>query len=491
MENIVKFIQITLFIINLICPFILALLGLLIVAFNCPSHIFDETELKELRDSYSLKPLMNIIHSKIQTNQSSLYPLLGKYNGFKGGHKYKRCGVLFSGACDDDKNKENIYCPSKIINYRDGYGYKYLYDNSYYISIDKSTCVDYPSIPETNYTYYKGKYLYSKKYDNMTYTSLSTKAITKNEKCPNGQKKCGILNNDLILCLNIEENCPINDIVINNFSKYYINNISYNTIEINKDEYFHFTNEQVDNQIIFDLVISLEHPLSKIELLEENYYTIFQCHEYENAYCYRGNIQNIKSYQRIYDTNITFKELLEANNLYNKVLEEKYYRKQYFPSKMYIYKKYPIPITKLKYQKINELNEDYFTCFVLNFVSCGFLFVTFVFYFLTIIMRSYRLMYYIILSMFDILICLFFFLKLKFLINREIFYNEYYSFSDKDLHRHQLLCFHATYTSLAIFHNICAVYAWIRTDDKKIGLYFKNTNYKLITKINVKQGFKQ
>ena len=475
MANAEKIIQIVLFVINVISPFVLAFVGIFVVAFNYPSHIFDTNELKELEDSYSLKPLMNIIDSKSEINQLSLYPLLGKYNGFKGGHKYKRCGALFSGTCDDDKNLKDIYCPTQISNYHDGHGYEYQYDYTDYYVLDKSTCVDYPTIPETNYTYYKGKYLYSKKFDNMTYTSLKTKAISKNEKCPNGQKKCGILNNDLILCLNIEENCPINDIVINSLSEYYINNISYNTIEINKDEYFHFTNEQVDNQIIFDLVISLEHPLSKIELSEENYYTTFQCHEYEDVFYYRGNVQNIKSYQKIYDTKITYRELLETNKLYYKVLEEKYYRKQHFPSKVYIYKKYPIPITKLTYQEVNDLDDDYFACFVLNFVSCGFLFVTCVFYSLTVLSRSYRVIFYIILCIFDISICLFFFLKIKFLTNREIFYNEYYSFTDKDLHRYQLLCFHATYTALAIFHNICAIYAWIRTDDEK-GLYFKQSD---------------
>ena len=464
MENIEKIIQIILLAINSLFPFILCFSGIFIVAFNYPSRIFDERELKELEDSYSLKPLMNIIDSKTQINQSLLYPLLGKYNGLKGGHKYKSCNIYFSGTCDDDKYRKNIYCTSSSDNYE--------YDDSDYTPLDRSTCVDYPNISETNYTYYKGKYLYSKKFDNMTYKTLLTKSVSKNEKCPDGQKKCGILNNDLILCLNIEENCPINDIVINSLSEYYINNISYNTIEINKDEYFHFTNEQVNNQIIFDLVISLEHPLSKIEILEENYDTIYQCHEYEDVFYYRGDNKNIKTYKQIYDTNITYKELLESYDLYDTILKEKYYIKQHFSSKMYIYVKYPIPITKITYEEINEIADDYHTSFVLNFVSCGFLIVTSVFYCLTVLGRYCRLVYYIILFIFDFLICLFFFLKINFLTNSDIFDNEYYSLGDKNLHRYQLLCFHATYTALVIFHNISAIYAWIRTDDKKIGLYF-------------------
>ena len=168
MENIEAIIQLILLLINALLPFILGFVGIFVVAFNYPSHLFDERELKELGDSYSLKPLMNIIDSKTQINQPLLYPLLGKYNGFRGGHKYKSCNIYFSGSCDDDKDKKNIYCRSSSANYE--------YDDSDYTALDKSTCVDYPGIPETNYTDYKGKYLYSKKFDNMTYRTLLTKS---------------------------------------------------------------------------------------------------------------------------------------------------------------------------------------------------------------------------------------------------------------------------------------------------------------------------
>ncbi len=59
----------------------------------------------------------------------------------------------------------------------------------WYTSLDNNSCVDYPNISETNYIYYKCKYLYSKKFDNMTYKTLLTKAFSKNEKCPDSQKK--------------------------------------------------------------------------------------------------------------------------------------------------------------------------------------------------------------------------------------------------------------------------------------------------------------
>ena len=110
----------------------MAFIGIFYVAFNVPSHLFDQRELEELKDSYSLKPLLDIIDNKNTTNES-LLPLLGKYKGFKGGHKYKKCSKLFSDTCKAYKDRDYIYCFDE--------GGKPL---------DKSTCVDYPTIPETN-----------------------------------------------------------------------------------------------------------------------------------------------------------------------------------------------------------------------------------------------------------------------------------------------------------------------------------------------------
>jgi len=55
-----------------------------------------------------------------------------------------------------------------------------------------------------------------------------------NEKCQKGLKICGKLDVKRILCVKIEEDCPINDIVYNDKSKYTNNNITYDTIKINE-----------------------------------------------------------------------------------------------------------------------------------------------------------------------------------------------------------------------------------------------------------------
>jgi hypothetical protein len=464
LEDVEKYIKFTLFILNLIIPFVLAFTGIFYVAYKVPSHLFEYKELEELREAFASTPLLDIIDSKNELNQS-LYPLLGKYRGLKGGHKYDKCSYLFFDTCADYEDRDAIYCPTDRAT------------EGHSKALDKSTCVDYPTVPETNYTNYKGKNLYAQKSDYTTYESLLKNAISKNEKCPEGHKKCGILINDLILCYRNDEDCPINDIIINNNTEYIKDNILYKTIEINENEYFHYTKEKVNNQIIFDLLLSLEHPLSQIELSEDNYDIIYKCHELEKDSYYKGNINNIKSYKQIYDTNITYQELLENIGIYNIIITEPNYRKQYFTSKMFIYKKYPIPISKFTYNEIDDFDSRYHTSFVLNFVSCAFLFPTYALNMIFILIRSYRFIYYILLTGFHICICVFFFLEITVLSNSDILQNEDISFAEKDHHRYELLCFHATYTAYAIFQNLCAVYSWIRTNDKVDGLYFKHSDY--------------
>ena len=58
-----------------------------------------------------------------------------------------------------------------------------------------------------------------------------------------------------ILCVKIEEDCPINYIVYNNQSKQTNNSITYNSIKINEKEFLHYTNEQINNFIITNLTV--------------------------------------------------------------------------------------------------------------------------------------------------------------------------------------------------------------------------------------------
>ena len=65
-------------------------------------------------------------------------------------------------------------------------------------------------------------------------------------------KKCGIIDSlDNILCMKKYDDCPINDIIINNTEK--IEN--YTSIALNDTLFFHYTNKMVNKKIVSDLFV--------------------------------------------------------------------------------------------------------------------------------------------------------------------------------------------------------------------------------------------
>jgi hypothetical protein len=125
---------------------------------------------------------MDIIESN-KTNELSLFPLLGKYQGLKGGHKYKKCNYLFPNTCEDYESREYIYCTT---------------DEDDNTPLDKSTCVDYPTIPETNYINYKNNAINKNKTIN--------KSLIMNKKPIPAIKNFNFIINSKIL-YNINNNC--------------------------------------------------------------------------------------------------------------------------------------------------------------------------------------------------------------------------------------------------------------------------------------------
>ena len=76
-------------------------------------------------------------------------------------------------------------------------------------------------------------------------------------ECEGGYKKCGIL--DTLknpLCIEKENNCPINDIVINNQSSLK----SYKTLKFkDKHLYFHYRNNKMENMVITNIFFSSQN----------------------------------------------------------------------------------------------------------------------------------------------------------------------------------------------------------------------------------------
>ena len=427
-----------------------AVFGVLFCCIAMPHKIFDDKELKELTDSYNSAPLMNITKSPIKNYYKNA--LFGGYKGFEGGHKYKKCSHLFSGTCESDKYRD-MYCPSGSDDTEDW-------------KVDKKTCVDYYEINSFSYDFIKDSYYYSEKLPHsMSYSFLlSNYTVEKNEKCPDEKKSCGLLSKEKKLCFPIEEECPINDIIINNQEEYSENNIVYKSIKFGND-YIHYTNEKNDNQIILDLLISLENPLSKIETSDKLYKKIFKLHELERESYFSGNIDDIRVYKKIYDTGITLQELFQLYEVLNIIKKEANYKTKYLDSKLFIYKKYPVPLNGKSIGDAKNMNDNYSKAFLNSFLLYALLFVTLFpnAYIMSVYSDSVIIIFYLVLTALHVIILVLFIKNIKLLTHSDILI--YYK--DKDFHRIQLLIFNIAYLAYAVCQNLSSIYIIIRGIRKK------------------------
>ena len=149
-----------------------------------------------------------------------------------------------------DNCKEDEYILGEFEGTKKGY-----YSNTYKEINEKcrEQCVPVPAIPPMKYKKLKNKRLCTTK-SNKNYFDYYKLSVSNNTQCNNGYQPCGYLDKyDRILCLPQNEKCPINDIVYNNQSNYSYNNITYQTIQINENEYIHYTNQNIKGYIIIGL----------------------------------------------------------------------------------------------------------------------------------------------------------------------------------------------------------------------------------------------
>ena len=134
-------------------------------------------------------------------------------------------------------------------------------------------------------------------------------------------RKCGkdSIGNDLFF----EENeCPINDIIINEQSSYTNNGITYNTITLNHNKYFHYTNKNINGKIYIQILIKGEKNVCENNVFEN---TKDICHYMDNCYV-NDNLYNksdcyqLDLYKQI-DT-MNYGDFLTDNNLIDE--NEKY-----------------------------------------------------------------------------------------------------------------------------------------------------------------------
>ena len=152
--------------------------------------------------------------------------------------------------------------------------YKYLldkFDNTPYYDIglnnnNNSLNYNYPlkfNIFDQNIIQKKDKYYNNSFLTNLynhQYMDYIPYVISNDEECKGYKKKCGIFDTtNNILCLPLNEKCPINDIMIGNkksFNNNKIHNIKYNEYKLTDDLSLYYTNEAINNSIIVDLLLS-------------------------------------------------------------------------------------------------------------------------------------------------------------------------------------------------------------------------------------------
>ena len=121
-------------------------------------------------------------------------------------------------------------------------------------------CEDIGPRPENNFFFYKKTWFYSKRKYEYSYINIlySNNIIGKNQKCPDGKKPCGKIDSlDNILCLNKDEECPINNIIFDDKP----NLKEYNTVKLAfNNSYYHFNNKETNKKIISDLFIFQDEP---------------------------------------------------------------------------------------------------------------------------------------------------------------------------------------------------------------------------------------
>ena len=188
--------------------------------------------------------------------------------------------------------------------------------------------------PYTPIYIWDGNKFYINNNKEIKYESLLRNSVDFNEECKFGFKKCGILDtNNRIMCTEKYNDCPINKIIINKESNP-PNDHSYVTLNLNNGKYLHYTNEDISNNIIVNISLSLGYPC--INPYELN--TKIPQYKYDNNYKRYGCKQkfNGELYEKIYSNFIDSKirkdvynenniDLKKAGNSYYKVLNEEYY----------------------------------------------------------------------------------------------------------------------------------------------------------------------
>ena len=212
------------FLILQICGIIISLVLTIFTAFVLS---IPQGYLSEIKENFNDYPLMDI-SSLCPSNQSQI--IFGKWPGTVTGcdclGRYPR-----SGSC------RNRLCVGSCS-----------------VNETRAGCRKVYSRPEVKITIWKGKKLCSSTI-RYNYEKLLENSVKEGEECPPDYKKCGKLdymNN--ILCYPANQDCPINDLFIDQNSETLSSEYNYQTIPLDYGYYLHYTNKEIDKHVVRSII---------------------------------------------------------------------------------------------------------------------------------------------------------------------------------------------------------------------------------------------
>ena len=160
--------------------------------------------------------------------------------------------LLTTGKCNE---KEEIYPIGYFPGIRKGKLYKKKISLGKCLFFDKN-CKKIKKVNGFNLNIWDGNTFCVNKNSELNYETYIRNSVENNKECDIGFKKCGILDsNNRIMCIEENNNCPINKIIINNNEKS-PTDFNYVTLSLNNNKFLHYTNESINSNIIVNFSIS-------------------------------------------------------------------------------------------------------------------------------------------------------------------------------------------------------------------------------------------
>ena len=158
--------------------------------------------------------------------------------------------------------------------------------------------------------------------EKYTYKYLTKNSVAYNEECNEGYKKCGLLDTmNNILCLENDEECPINLLTITNNSDVpieFLQYSNYSMLDFEDGSYLFYTNEAINNHIIVEFTLSGNKPCMDLEMCQKAY----NGNIYDDRYFVVDEIDQYTFYEQnnLINKDVTFiqKEGIKSIKLFNR-----------------------------------------------------------------------------------------------------------------------------------------------------------------------------